>query len=324
MASPDACAFCTGSFAFFSFFSFFLLFLVTSCQSPSWFGAWLLATLMGAEHSTHISVASFTLSVPWQGLFLSIPCWMMLRALANLSIFTFYSFRSWRTSFNPSAPEEAPKSTFPAIISFESINCFTSASCVEKRVGIVENRSTLGPKSHPPSSLRPNLRLAGPEMYGQTGLPGSNTGSDTCVQYALPDQGPEGAGSWSRMTCRLGRARLTLTLPPRGPGKTPLGDEALPVGCHTEPPFGLFLVIGHRLQRLCSVPQEIPYTNRLFASLKKEPVRRVFSHIQRTYITVMWRRHSFSSLISRRHSQTHSQRGCLGYTSFFMHGDESV
>ena len=46
-----------------------------------------------------------------------------------------------------------------------------------------------------PSSLRANLRLAGPGIHGQTGLARSNTSSDTCVQYALPDQGPKGAGS---------------------------------------------------------------------------------------------------------------------------------
>ena len=46
---------------------------------------------------------------------------------------------------------------------------FTSASCVEERVGIVGNGCTLGPKSYP-SSLRPNLRLAGPGIHGQTGL----------------------------------------------------------------------------------------------------------------------------------------------------------
>ena len=101
------------------------------------------------------------------------------------------------------------------------------------------------------------------------------------------------------------------------------------MGCHTETIVWSFL--GHRLLhrlfgncRLCSFPQEIPYTNCLFALLKTESVHRVFLHIQRTHITVMWRRHSFSSLISRRHSQTHSQRGCLGYTSFFMHGDGIV
>ena len=70
----------------------------------------------------------------------------------------------------------------------------TSASCIEERVGIVENGCTLGPKSHP-SSRRPNLRLACPGIHGQAGLARSNTVSDTCVQYALPDQGPEGAGS---------------------------------------------------------------------------------------------------------------------------------
>ena len=38
----------------------------------------------------------------------------------------------------------------------------------------------------------------------------------------------------------------------------------------------------------------------------------------------MLRWHSFSSLISRRHSQTQSQRHCLAHTSFFMHGDRRV
>ena len=51
--------------------------------------------------------------------------------------------------------------------------------------------------------------------------------------------------------------------------------------------------------------QDIPYTNLLFASLKREPVYMVFSHIRRTYITLMRRSHSFSSLHPRRHSQTH-------------------
>ena len=36
------------------------------------------------------------------------------------------------------------------------------------------------------------------------------------------------------MAHHLERARLTSTSPPRGPGKTPLGDEAFPVGCYTE------------------------------------------------------------------------------------------
>ena len=43
--------------------------------------------------------------------------------------------------------------------------------------------------------MRPNLRLVGPGIHGRTGLTRGNTDSDVCVQYALPDQGPEGAGS---------------------------------------------------------------------------------------------------------------------------------
>ena len=50
------------------------------------------------------SVAALALSLTCPGLFLSIPCWITLRALANFSIFTLCSFRSWRTSFHPSAP----------------------------------------------------------------------------------------------------------------------------------------------------------------------------------------------------------------------------
>ena len=38
----------------------------------------------------------------------------------------------------------------------------------------------------------------------------------------------------------------------------------------------------------------------------------------------MRRCHSISSLIPHRHSQTHSQRSCLGHTTFFMHGDGRV
>ena len=119
------------------------------------------------------------------------------------------------------------------------------------------------------------------------------------------------------MANHLGRARLTSASSPRGPGKTPLGDETLPVGCDTE-------TIIHRQRRLCSVPQEVPFTNSFFASLKKESVYTVYSHLQRTHITVMRRWHSLSSLIPRRHSQTHSQWRCLGHTSFFMHGDKRV
>ena len=132
-------------------------------------------------------VASFTLFVTCRRLSLSIHCCMMLRALANLSIFSFCSVGSQWTSFHPSAPEEAPNSIFPTVFSVKSINNFTSASCVEERVGVVENGCTLGPKSYP-NSLRPNFLLADSRIHGQTGLARSNTGSDTCVQYALPDQ----------------------------------------------------------------------------------------------------------------------------------------
>ena len=90
------------------------------------------------------------------------------------------------------------------------------------------------------------------------------------------------------MTHHLGGARLTAASPPRGPGKTPLGDEAL------------------------------------LASFKRETVYKLSSHIRRTHITVMRRRHSFSSLIPHMHFQTHSQRRCLGHTSFSIHGGRRV
>ena len=188
---------------------------------------------------------------------------MTLRALANFSIFSLFSLKNWRTSFHPSASEKAPESTFPTVFKFKAINLFTSASCVEERVEIVGNGCTLGLKCYP-SSLRSNLRLSGPRIHGQTGLARSNTGSDTCIQYVLPDQGLKGAGSWSRMTHHLDKARPTAASHPRGPGKIPLGDEALPVGCHTE--TIVWTVFGHRLWRLCSAPQEIPYTISLLAS----------------------------------------------------------
>ena len=124
------------------------------------------------------------------------------------------------------------------------------------------------------------------------------------------------------MTHHLGRARLKSASPPRGPRKTSLGDEALPVGWHTE--TIVWTVLDNRLWRLCSVPQEIPYTSSFCATLKREPVHRFFSLIRRTHITVMRRWHAFSSLISRRHSHTHSQRRCLGHTSFSMHADRRV
>ena len=86
--------------------------------------------------------------------------------------------------------------------------------------------------------------------------------------------------------------------------------------------FGLFLVTD--CGGFCSVPQEIPYTNSLLVSFKRETVYRFSSHIRRTHITVRRRCHSISSLIPHRHSQTRSQRRCLGHTSFFMHGDGRV
>ena len=221
---------------------------------------------------------------------------------------------------SPQPPDRAPSRVPRRHPPFWGPGGITSASCVEELVGIVGNGCTLGPKSYL-SSLKPNLRLAGPGIHGQTGLARSDTGSDTCVQYALSDQCPEGAGSWSRMAHHLGRARLRSALPPRGPGK-PLGDEALPEGCHTR--TIVRTVLRHRLRRLCSAPQEIPYTSLFWASFKREPIYRIFACISKTHITIMRCRHSLMLLISRKPSQTHFQRRFLRHTSFSMHGDRRV
>ena len=61
------------------------------------------------------------------------------------------------------------------------------------------------------------------------------------------------------MTDHLGGARLTAASPPRGPGKTLLGDEALPVGCLMK--TIVWTVLGHRLhgdKRVYSVPRFHP------------------------------------------------------------------
>ena len=128
--------------------------------------------------------------------------------------------------------QQPPKKPLtPCTPKFYFHKLFTSASCVEERVGIVGNGYILRPHSYP-SSLRPDLRLSGPRIHGRTRLARGNTDSDVCVQYALPDQGPKGAGSWSRMAPYLGRAKLTSASPPHGSGETPPGGGALSVGSH--------------------------------------------------------------------------------------------
>ena len=124
------------------------------------------------------------------------------------------------------------------------------------------------------------------------------------------------------MAHHIGRARLTSALPPNGPGKTPPGGRALPVGCHTR--TIIWTELGRKLRRHCSVPPGYTIHQSYLTSFKRELVSRVYSHIQRTHIIVMRRCHSLNSLISRRHSQTHFQRHCLGHTSFSMYGDRRV
>ena len=184
------------------------------------------------------SVASFTLSVTWRGLFLSIPCFSKLRALANLSIFSVCSFRSCRTFFHPSALEKAISSLFPKTSFFVSIDNFTSASCVEERVGIFGNGFTLRPKSYP-SSLRPNVYLAGPGIQGQTGLIRSNTGSDNThylikvPKWLAPDP------AWHTTSAELGSHQPLLLV---GRGRRLSATYHSQLDATREQLFGLFLV----------------------------------------------------------------------------------
>ena len=163
--------------------------------------------------------------------FWRIQSWITLRAKPSFSIFSLCFFRSWRMSFNPH----------------------------------VEKGYTFEPQSYP-SSLRLNLRLASPGIHGRTGLAWGNTDSDVCVQYALPNQSLEGAGSWSRMAYHLGRAMLTSSSPPHGSEKTPFSGGALPVRCSTR--TIRWTVLSHRLWTFRSVPQEIPFTKVLSAAFR--------------------------------------------------------
>ena len=127
----------------------------------------------------------------------------------------------------------AADSLFPKDFFWLSIHYFTSASCVDEQVGILGNGCTLGPQSYP-AFPRPNLLAASPGIHWRIRLAHGNADSDVCVQYALPDQDPEGAGSWFRIAHSLGRDKLTSASPFHGSGKAPLGGGALPVECHTE------------------------------------------------------------------------------------------
>ena len=89
---------------------------------------WVLSILLNT------SVSSLTLSFTCPGLFLSITCWITLRALANFSIFTFCSFRSWRTSFHPSASGEVcecASSAFASSSPFLYMEFILIATCLK-------------------------------------------------------------------------------------------------------------------------------------------------------------------------------------------------
>ena len=70
-------------------------------------------------------------------------------------------------------------------------------------------------------------------LRGRFGLARGNTHSDACVQYALPDRGPEEAGFLFCMAHNFGRTKLTSASPPHESGKALLGGGKLPVGFHT-------------------------------------------------------------------------------------------
>ena len=117
------------------------------------------------------SAASPTLVLMVIRVFWRIPSWITSRAKPSSSTFLLCFFRSWRISFN--LPKESRSLHFPCFFAcffvFLSMNSFTSASCVEKRVGIVGNGYTLGPLTYL-SSLRSNLDLAGSGIHGRRNL----------------------------------------------------------------------------------------------------------------------------------------------------------
>ena len=140
-------------------------------------------TFVSVKEAAQNLSSLWTLVLTVIGVFWRISSWITLRCKPSLSIFSLCSFRSWWMSFNPSSPERVSHSLFPFFSFWESINIFTSASCVEERVGIVGNGYTLGPQFCP-SSLRPNLRLTGPRIHGWTGLARGNTTSDFCAELS--------------------------------------------------------------------------------------------------------------------------------------------
>ena len=204
-------------------------------------------------------------------------------------IFSFCSLRNWRTSFHPSAPGEESKSTFPTVLSNKSINLFTSASSVEGRVGIVGNGCTLGPKSYH-SSLRPNLRLAGP----------------------YPDP------AWHTTSAELGSQQSRLLVGWRRHHSATKHSQWDAIRKRS---FGLFLVTD--CGGFAVFPKRFHWLIRSLPQLRESPSISSFLTFE-GHISQTSRWHSFSTLIPRRHSQTYSQRRCLGHTSFSMHGDRRV
>ena len=157
--------------------------------------------------------ASPTLDLTVTGVFLSIPSWVTFTAIPNFPVFLLCSFRSWKIISNPLSPERASHSVLPKDFFIEiSINPLISVSSVEERVGIVGNECTLGLHSYP-SSLVPNLHLAGPGIHERTGSASLLHGSE----------------------------------------KTPFSVRALPVGHHTGTISCSALIVSHRLQRFCSI-----------------------------------------------------------------------
>ena len=197
----------------------------------------------------NISLALSTLSLTWPVLFFSIPCWIKLRALANFSIFSFCSLRSWRMSLQPTPPKETLDFLFLKVLSWISMNNFTSASCVEKLVGIVGNGYTLAPQSYS-SSLRSNLCLADPGIQGRAGLFGATQTPMSVFNTHFLIEVPKGVAPY--IALHTTSAELSSHQPRFLMGrKDTTRWRTLPVGYHTGAIS--WTVLSRRLQRFCSV-----------------------------------------------------------------------
>ena len=131
------------------------------------------------------------------------------------------------------------------------------------------------------------------------------------------------------MAHHLGRAKLKSVSPTYGSGKTPFGGVALPVGRHTGS-IG-WGVLSHRPRRFCSLLPGDPIHHFTLISIQDRALLwyMVFSHVQRTFITVT-RRFHLTGYIQLIYSSQILADSCSApplrtyYTSFIIHRDKLV